>query len=233
MLRFKQSLLEGTLIRRKKRFLAEVRLRDGEQVTAFCVNAGNLSGCSNPGSRVLMSVDEKSRYKYQLEIIYTGRVAVGVHGMRPTALMAEALQKGKIPMLLGYERIRSGEHAPRDTRTDLILEGHPARECYISVKSATLAQDGVVFYPDGTVNRGPQHLHALTDLVRDGRRAIIAFVAQRHDIERFRPADHVDPDYCSALRDACARGVEAICLRTKVTRSGLEFDQLVPVELGE
>lgn len=232
-MRFKQSLLEGTLVRRKKRFLADVKLKDGEEVSAFCVNSGNLSGCSTPGSRVLMSVDEKSRYKYQLEIIYSGRVAVGVHGQRPTSLIAEAISKDKIPTLMGYERIRSGEHAPRDTRTDLILEGRPARECYICVKSATLAQDNVVYYPDGIVNRGTQHLQALTDLVRDGRRAMIVFVAQRHDVERFRPADHIDADYCSALRDACARGVEALCFRTRITRAAIEFEQQLPVELGE
>lgn len=234
-MRFEQPLLEGTLVRRQKRFLADIKLRSGDEVTAHCVNAGSLSGCAVPGSRVLMSVhdDARRRYKYQIEIMYSGRTAVGVHGQRPSAVIAEAIRNDKIATLMGYESIRSGEHAPRDTRIDFILMGRPARECYISVKSATLAYENVAYYPDGIVNRGAQHLQALTDLVRDGRRAAIIFVAQRHDVDTFRPADHIDSEYCTALRDAIARGVEALCFRTRVTRKGIDLDQQIPVELGE
>lgn len=234
-MRFEQPLLEGTIIRRQKRFLADVKLRTGDEVVAHCVNPTKLTGCAEPGNRVLVSVhdDPRRRYKYQIEIMYSGRTAVGVHAARPCHVVAEAIAAGKISTLMGYQTLRGDVKAPRDTRVDMLLEGKPARECYVVVKSVTMAYESIAYYPDAIVNKGPAHLNALTDLVRDGKRAVIIFLVQRSDVDMFRPADHIDQDYCVAFRDAVARGVEALCYRAKVTRKGIELDKQIPVDLGD
>lgn len=234
-MRFEQPLLEGTIIRRRKRFLADIKLRTGDEVVAHCVNPTKLTGCAEPGNRVLVSVheDPRRRYKYQIEIMYSGRTAVGVHAARPSHVVAEAISSGKIESLLGYQTLRGEVKAPRDTRVDMLLEGRPARECYVTVKSVTMASESVAYYPDAIVSKGAMHLNALTDLVRDGKRAVIFFLVQRSDVESFRPADHIDGEYCTAFRDAVARGVEALCYRARVTRKGIELDRQVPVDLGD
>ena len=114
-----------------------------------------------------------------------------------------------------------------------MVEGNGLRTCYICVKSVSLAYEGVAYYPDTTLTRGPDQLTALTDLVREGNRAMMLMMSQRSDVERFRPADHIDADYATAFRDAVARGVEVLCFRTKVSRKGIELDKKIPIELGE
>lgn len=233
-MRFEQPLLEGTLIRRYKRFLADVKLRNGDEITAHCANPGSMMGCSEPGSRVLISVheDPRRRFKHQIEVIYAGRTPVGIHTGRPTGVLTEAVMQGKISELAGYATLRREVHAPRQGRIDLLLEGNGLRSCYIGVENVTLAYEGVAYFPDVVTAQGIQNMSELTDIVREGNRAMIFFLAQRADVEWFRPADHIDPDFGQAFRDAIARGVEAICYRAKVTRKGIELDKKLPVDLG-
>jgi len=233
--RFEQPLIEGTLVRRYKRFLADVKLRNGSEVTAHCANPGSMMGCSEPGSKVLLSVhdDPRRKFKHQLEIIYAGRTPVGVHTGRPNAVVAEAIQRGKIEELAGYATLRREVPVGRDSRLDMVLEGNGLRSCYVEVKNVTLAQDGVAYFPDAVTERGARHMSELTDLVREGNRAMVVFVAQRSDVKVFRPADHIDPDFSQALRDAAARGVEVLCFRAKVTRRGIGLDNKLEVNLEE
>lgn len=232
-MRFDQPLLEGTLIRRK-RFVADIKLRNGDEVTAHCANPGSMMGCSEPGSKVLLSVheDPRRRFKHQLEIIYAGRTAVGIHSGRPTSVLTEAVTQGKINEVAGYATLRRDVRAVRDTHVDMLLEGNGLRPCYIAAKSVTLAYEGVAYYPDAVGPRGIQEMSELTDIVREGNRAVIFLLAQRSDVEWLRPADHIDPDFGQAFRDAIARGVEAMCYRAKVTRRGIELDKKLPVDLG-
>jgi sugar fermentation stimulation protein A len=234
-LRFDQPLLEGTLLRRRKRSLAEIRLRTGEEITAHCINPGSLSGCAEPGNRVLISVheDPRRRFKHQLEISYSGRTAVGVHAGRPTTVATEAIMQGKITALMGYATMRRDPRNARAESVDFALEGNGLRTCYISVKSVSMAYEGIAYYPDAIVTRGPENLTVLTDLVREGSRAMMLFIIQRNDVECFRPADHIDAEYATAFRDAVARGVETLCYRAKVTRKGIELDKNIPVDLGD
>jgi sugar fermentation stimulation protein A len=232
--RFDQPLIEGTLIRRYKRFLADVKLRNGDEITAHCANPGSMMGCSEPGSKVLVSVheDPRRRFKHQIEIIYAGRTAVGIHTGRPTTVLTEAIMHGKISELAGYATLKREVRTQRMENIDITLEGNGLRPCFISVRNVTLAYESVGYFPDAITQNSAQDMSELTDLVREGSRAVVFFVAQRSDVEWFRPADHIDPDFGQAFRDAIARGVEALCYRAKVTRKGIELDKKLPVDLG-
>ena len=231
--RFEQQLIEGTLLRRYKRFLADVRLTNGEEVTVHCANPGSMMGCSEPGSKVLISEhnDPRRKLKHQLEIIYAGRTPVGIHTGRPSTVVGEAIERGKIQELAGYATLRRDVRFGRDKRIDLLLEGNGLRSCYIEVENVTLARESVAYFPDAVNERGPKRMCDLTDIVREGNRAVIMFVAQRSDVQSFKPADHIDAEFGQALRDAIARGVEPVCYRAKVTRRGIELDQRLPVEM--
>ena len=234
-MRFEEPLLEGTLLRRHRRFLADVRLNNGQEVTVHCANPGSMMGCSEPGSKVLVSVakDPRRKFKHQLEIIYAGRTPVGIHTGRPSSVVAEAITRGQVQDLAGYATMRRDITYGRARRVDLLLQGNGLRTCYVDVKNVTMAQGPIAYFPDAVSEHGAEELAELTDIVREGFRAMIVFVAQRADVERFRPADQIDADYGQALRDAMARGVELIAYRAKVTRRGIEMDQRLPIEMAQ
>jgi sugar fermentation stimulation protein A len=235
--RFEQPLVEGTLIKRQKTFVADVMLNNGEEVAAHCANPGSLIGCAEPGSKVLLSVHEnpRSKFRHHLEIIYAGRTPVAVHTGRPASVIAEAITDARIIELAGYASLRRDAtiKVKNGTRIDLIVEGNALRPCYMKIENVTLARENVAFFPDANVLNGMQVMQDLTNLVREGNRAMLMFLAQRADVEVFRPAEDIDAEYTQALRDAVARGVEAVCYRTKVTRKGIELDKKLPVEIGE
>ena len=233
-MRFEEPLLEGTLIRRYKRFLADIKLRNGDEITAHCANPGSMMGCSEPGSRVLISVheDPRRRFKHQIEIVYSGRTPVGIHSGRPVTVLTEAVMNAKVSELAGYATLRRSNKVPRDSCVDVFLHGNGLRPCNIAVKNVTLAYEGIAYYPDAVTTTGIQEMSELTDLVREGSRGMIFYLVQRSDIECLRPADHIDPEFSQAFRDAVARGVEAICYRAKVTRKGIELDKRLTVDLA-
>ena len=193
-----------------------------------------MLGCSEPGSKVLLSEhnDRRRKLKHQIEIVYAGRTPVGIHTGRPTAVVAEAIMAGKIPELAGYAVLRRETAVAHGAHVDIALEGNGLRTCYIQVKNVTLAENDVAYYPDTVSPNEGERLLELTDLVREGFRGMSIFVAQRNDVESFRPADHLDPDIGQTFRAAMARGVEVLCYRANVTRKGIELDEKLPVEIG-
>ncbi|MBT6431983.1 MAG: DNA/RNA nuclease SfsA [Deltaproteobacteria bacterium] len=233
MMRFEDPLLEAKLIRRYKRFLADVKLRTGEEITVHCANPGGMLGISDPGSKVLLSAtnDPRRKFDHQLEIIYSGRTPVGIHTGRPITVVSEAIMAGQIPELAGYATMRRVPKNSRNSRVDLILDGNGLRPCYIVVESVTLEKEGVAHFPDARHTRGIEEATHLTNLVREGNRAMVIFVAQRSDVTSFKLADALDSEYCDAFRDAVARGVETLCFRAKVSRKAIEFDKSMPMNL--
>jgi sugar fermentation stimulation protein A len=233
-LRFEETLLEGTLEERTKPFHARIRLRSGERVMAHCANPGSMQGCSDPGSRVLLSVHKNARrrHAHQMEIVYAGRVAIGVHSGRPTTVLVESIRQGKISEVAGYATLRREVQVPKVSCVDLVLEGNGLRTCKVVAKNVTLAQGNTAYYPDAVMEHAYAELTELTNLVREGSRAMIFLLAQRADVETLRPADAINPEYGQAFRDAIARGVEIACYRAKVTRKGIELDKRLPVDLA-
>ena len=233
-MKFEQDLIEGTLVRRYKRFLADVVLESGEEVTAHCANPGSMFGCSEPGSKVLLSLQSnpKRKFKHQLEIVYNGRTPIGVHTGRPNSIVAEAIMKGKIPEVAGYARMRREVAYGKNSRIDILLEGNGLRTCYIEVKNVSMARENVAYFPDAKTERGTKHLRELANIVREGNRAMVIFLAQRGDVRGFKPAEDIDPDFSEALRDASARGVEILCFRSRVSKKGIEFEKPIDLDIN-
>ena len=230
--------LAGRLLRRYKRFLAEIETDAGRRLTVHCPNPGSMLGCAIPGSAVRCSTSENAerRLAHTLEMIRVGRTWVGLHTIRANALADAALRAGAIPALSGYP-MRRREAVPQSlgggVRFDFLLSGHPRdpRPLWLEVKSATLAEGGVARFPDSVTLRGRRHLELLMKLRRAGARAALLFVIQRADCGALEPADDIDPHYGRALRAAAAEGVEVLAVRGRVGPRGLFLESRAEVRL--
>ncbi len=229
---FRGPLVPGRLIRRYKRFLADVQLAHGV-VTAACPNTGSMMGCCEPGNRVWLSESDSAtrKYRHTWEIVEVGRVMVGINTALPNALVAEAIASGAIAELGGYGSVRRevgfGEER---SRIDLLLE-HPGRApCYVEVKNVTAAVAGrVALFPDSVSERGAKHLRELMRLKAAGLRPVQLSCVQRGDVDEVRPADAIDPEYGRTLREAAAAGVEVMAYRAKVTAREILIERRIPV----
>ena len=231
-MRFKSPLIRGTLVQRYKRFLADVRLADGEVVTAHCTNTGSMMGCKEPGSAVYISRSENLNRKlpYTWELIKADNNWVGINTLHPNKLVPEAVEAGVIQELRGYETIRREVKVSAHTRLDLCLEGGNGN-CFVEIKNVTLAIDGTAAFPDAVSERGTKHLRELMRLKRQGHRAAIVFVIQRGDCDAFRPADEIDREYGRWLRRAIKAGVEALPYRAKVTAKEIVLTERIAIKL--
>lgn len=217
-MRFPDRLIRGILIRRYKRFLADVRLPDGRIVTAHCTNTGSMLGCNQPGSTVYLSSCDREgrRLPFTWEMVKVGRTWVGINTLHPNRLVAESVENGVIRELRGYHTIRREVVTARGCRLDLRLEGHDGY-CFVEVKNVTLALAGAAAFPDAVTERGTKHLKELMRLRRNGHRAAVVFVIQRGDCRYFRPADEIDAEYGRWLRRAINSGVEALPYAARVS----------------
>lgn len=225
-------LTAGTLIRRYKRFLADVVLEDGREVTVHCPNSGSMKGCAVPGSRVFISLSANPgrKYPYTWELVEADGYWAGINTGLPNRLTREAIEDGIVAELQGYEIIRPevpyGEHS----RIDLLLEGTTGR-CYVEVKNVTLVEQGRALFPDAVTTRGQKHLNELMRVVREGDRSVIFFTVQRGDGHSVSPADLIDPEYGRLLRLAVENGVEALAYRALVTPQEIRLTERLPVIL--
>lgn len=236
-MQFESPLLRGTLIRRYKRFLADVVLEDGRETTVHCPNTGSMLGCRTPGSTVWLLPASNPARKYPLgwELVEAEPgVLVGINTGRSNALVAEALQRGLIPELAAYGQFRREVKVPQTrSRIDFLLSGHPREpDCYLEVKNVTAAVDGATaFFPDAVSTRAVRHVDELAEQVSKGHRGAMCFCVQRDDVTRVRPADRIDPAYGKALRQAVAAGVEVYALRAEVSTRRVSLEHRIPVDL--
>lgn len=233
-MRIEEPPIEGKLVRRYKRFLTDVELPSGEVITAHCPNTGSLLGCQEPGSAVILrdSGNPARKYRYTWQAIRVGRTWVNVHTGLPNALVGEAVERGLVPELAGYDAVRREVPYGERSRIDLLLEGAERSRCYVEVKSTTLAEGDVALFPDAVTARGRKHLGELARVVAAGDRAVQLFLVSRGDVRRFRPADAIDPAYGAALREAAAAGVEVLAYGTKVGRRSFELGRRLEVDLS-
>ena len=231
-MRFPAQLVAGRLIRRYKRFLADVQLEAGV-ITAACPNTGSMLGCCEPGSRVWLSESDRAtrKYRHTWEIVEVGRVMVGINTGLPNALVAEAIAAGAIPELGGYASVRRevafGEES---SRVDLLLEDPTRAPCYVEVKNVTAAVSGrVALFPDAVSERGARHLRELMRLKAAGLRPVQLYCVQRGDVDEVRPADAIDPEYGRTLRQALEAGVEVMAYRAKVTAREIRLERRIAV----
>ncbi|MDD2273610.1 MAG: DNA/RNA nuclease SfsA [Desulfuromonadaceae bacterium] len=223
-------LVAGTLIKRYKRFLADVTLDDGSLVTVHCPNSGSMMGCATPGSRVLLSSSSSSTRKYPFgwELVQVDGFWVGINTGLPNRLTREGIEDGTVVELQGYATIRPEVPYGERSRIDLLLEGSAGR-CYVEVKNVTLEESGRALFPDAVTTRGQKHLCELMRVVREGDRGVIFFTVQRGDANSVSPADMIDPEYGRLLRLAMANGVEALAYRALVTPEEIKLTERLPV----
>ena len=229
---FESPLQDGRLIRRYKRFMADVELADGEVVTAHCPNSGSMATCKEPGQPVcIQPADSPQRkLKYTWELYHSGASWVGINTHRSNAIVAEAVAEDAVPELTGYERARREVKYGQNSRIDLLLESDARPPAYVEVKNATLlAEDGAVRFPDAVTERGRKHLDELADMVAAGSRAVMFFLVNRADGEGFGPADRIDPAYGQLLREVAEAGVEVLAYRTAITPAGMTVAEPVPI----
>ncbi len=230
-------LVFGTLIRRHKRFLADVTLETGETVTVHCPNSGSMKGCAVPGSKVFLSQSDnpKRKYRYTWELVQVPKTLVGINTQVPNKFLKHCIEKGLIPDLSGYDRVTGEVKTSAHTRLDLLLEGSPDsetgenRKCYIEIKNCTLVEDGMAMFPDAVTKRGQKHLEELEQLVGLGHRGVIFFLVQRMDAKGFRPADKIDKSYGEKLRKAFKNGVEIMVWDTVITARQIRMGQSLPI----
>jgi sugar fermentation stimulation protein A len=231
--------MSATLVRRYKRFLADVVLPSGETLTVHCANPGSMIGLDAAGARVWLSRSDNPKRKlaHSWELIEVdfggGPELVGINTSHPNALAAEAIAAGAIPELAGYGSIRREVKYGRNSRVDFLLED-PAREpCYVEIKNVHLMrQPALAEFPDAVTKRGAKHLGELSDMVAAGARAVMLYLIQIGSARAFRLARDIDPAYGRAFDAARAAGVEAIAYRCGITFDGIEVVEPVPVEEG-
>lgn len=212
------ALIPGTLVKRYKRFLADVRLEDGSVVTAHCPNSGSMKGYKNEGLRVWLSESDnpkrKLRYTWETVLDDHGN-RIMVHAARANALAVEAIEDGTVTELQGYETLRTEvKYGSRNSRVDIVLEKE-GETCFVEVKSVTLREGDAVMFPDAVTTRGQKHLEELIEMREAGHRAVLFFAVLREGGDRFAPAAHIDPDYARLLERAVAAGVEVLIYRVR------------------
>ncbi|MDC1142535.1 DNA/RNA nuclease SfsA [Planctomycetota bacterium] len=248
------KIVKGTLIVRRNRFLADVRLEDGSELTAVCSNTGTMKSCNEPGRPVILSVSDnpKRKYAHSWELIKMGSTWVNVNTAVPNSAVEELILRDALPELMGYSFVRREVKYGREgrSRIDLLLtndappkkrkkdpepgprcEPNGQPDCYVEVKNTSLRVDNYSAFPDAKTERGQKHLRELMDCVEQGYRAANVFFVGRTDTDIFRPADEVDPIYGKLLREAVEAGVEVYPLQVKFTPTQMTLVRVLPIEL--
>jgi len=218
-------IIEGRLIRRYQRFLADVTLPDDSEVTVHCPNTGSMLGCQPTNARVLLSVSDnpKRKLKYTWELVETlPGIWACINTSRPNAQAREAIEQGLVNELAGYSRCRSEvRYGSEKSRIDLHLSGHDSRaDAWVEVKNVTLCEEGTGYFPDAVTTRGQKHLRELIAQAEAGDRPVLLFVVNHSGIKVVKPADQIDPAYGKLLRQAQTAGVEVLAYRARLVNLG-------------
>lgn len=231
--RFPAPLHRATLLRRYKRFLSDHRLAEGgATVTAHCANPGAMTGLVAPGLETWLApaADPRRKLSYGWKLARAGGGLVGVDTALPNRLAEEAIAGGAIPALAGYDGIRREVPFGARSRVDLLLEARARPPCYVEVKNVHLERGGAAAFPDSVTARGAKHLRELAAVAEGGARAVMLYVVQRADCDRFTLAADIDPAYADAFADARRRGVEALCYACRLSTTEIVVERALPIE---
>jgi sugar fermentation stimulation protein A len=226
-------LIPATLIKRYKRFLADVVLASGETITVHCPNTGAMTGCAEPGWQVWLSESDnpKRKYRHSWELVKNdaGDMAC-IHSAKANQLVKEAIESGLIKELQGYPSL-SGEvkYGDENSRIDFLLEKENER-CFIEVKCVTLlVAEGLGIFPDAVSTRGRKHLRELIAMKQQGHRAVLFFCVQHSGVEQVAPADLIDPAYGETFREALATGVEVLAYKASISPKAMTLQHALSV----
>ncbi|MCV2885650.1 DNA/RNA nuclease SfsA [Aestuariibacter sp. AA17] len=230
---FEQPLIKGTLIKRYKRFLADVELPNGDVVVAHCPNTGAMTGCAEPGYTVWLSQndDPKRKLKYTWELAQTfNNDWIGINTHRANRLVEEAIQNQTITELANYEtRLREQKYGDENSKIDFLLRGEGKPDCYVEVKSVTLLEDSHHgYFPDTKTARGTKHLRELAAMRDKGVRCVLIFCVQHSGVKHVSAAAHIDPEYQNALQEAIEKGVEVYAWQCCISDKKIQINQSLP-----
>ena len=238
-MKFNPPLESARLLKRYKRFLADIILDDGTSITIHCPNTGSMKNCAEPGSRVWYSESNNKTRKYphtfELVEVAKGTVA-GINTGRANFLVKEAIESGVVVELLGYQSLRAEvKYGEENSRIDFLLQKHPqypSQDCYVEVKSVTLGVGaGKGLFPDSVTARGLKHLRELIQMKALGYRAVLFYCVQHTGIDVVEPADEIDPEYGRMLRKAKAAGVEMLAYKALISNQEIRLEKALPVVL--
>lgn len=225
------DFIEGRLIKRYKRFLADVRLIDGEIVTAHCPNSGSMKGYKEEGLKVWLSRSDNPKRKlaYTWEMVEDVQgEKILVHAAKANSLVKEAIKSGVIEELQDYENLRTEvKYGSQNSRIDLLLEKKD-QKCYVEVKSVTMKEEGTLMFPDAVTTRGQKHLQELMEVKAQGDRAVLFFAVLREGGTAFTAAEKIDAKYAQLLNEAMAFGVEVLIYRCNFDGDSIHLDKRVP-----
>ncbi|MEX2489673.1 MAG: DNA/RNA nuclease SfsA [Pseudomonadales bacterium] len=242
LVKYEQRLNRGRLVRRYKRFLADVELEDGSIITIHCPNTGSMKNCAVPGDEVWFSTSLNTDRKYPQtwELVRTGRGHyIGINTTRANRLTRTAIQDGAIEELSGYASLQSEvKYGVEKSRIDFLLQEHTALpDCYVEVKSVTLLEapvsKGVGYFPDAVSTRGAKHLRELIHVAADGYRAMLFYCVQHSGIQVVRPARHIDNHYFETLVEAINCGVEVIAYKARMSPFASRLWRRIPIQIEE
>lgn len=232
-MQFSPPLQRATLVKRYKRFLADVITPDGTELTLHCPNTGAMTGCAEPGDTVWYSTSEntKRKYPYTWELTETQNGAlICVNTLWANRLTKEALEQGRVSELSGYSTLKSEvKYGAERSRIDFMLQADFRPDCYIEVKSVTLAEKDFGFFPDAITERGQKHLRELMSVAAEGKRAVIFFAVLHSAITRFSPARHIDAKYAQLLIEAQRKGVEILVYKAELSAGSMTLKEPLPI----
>ena len=220
-MRFQTPLVPAKLVRRYKRFLADVVLSDGREVTAHCANPGSMMGLAEPGTTVWLEPndDPKKKLKYGWRLVDHGNGHfTGVDTSVPNRMLRAALEAGSVPGLAGYPHVKPEVRYGENSRIDFLLSGGDGPDAYVEVKSVTLSRaPGLAEFPDSVTARGTKHLNELVRVAKGGHRAVMLYLVQRTDCSRITLATDIDPTYAEAWCSATKAGVETLAFGCRIS----------------
>jgi len=237
-MQFPVPLQEGKLIKRYKRFLADIELDDGVLITAHCPNTGSMKRCQQENASVWVSDsnNEKRKYRHTWELVEVDKKYLAcINTGLPNKLAKEAIDNGVVVELQGYGYHKAEVKYGENSRIDWLLsndnkEGDADQLCYVEVKNVTLLEeDGRGYFPDAVTDRGRKHLYELANMVEQGHRAVLFFCVSHTGITQVSPAEHIDKKYTEALKEVMAKGVEIIAYRAEITNQTIELSYKIPV----
>jgi sugar fermentation stimulation protein A len=232
---FDPPLQQGVLLRRYKRFLADIEDAQGRALTIHCPNTGSMQGCVREGAPIWYSRanNPKRKYAHTWEIIeIEPEINIGINTQLANTLVKGAWENAVVPELTPFKQLKGEQKFGQErSRVDWLFTDEVGTECYVEVKNVTLVQAQQALFPDAVTARGQKHLRELTSLVREGTRAMLFFCVQHTAAKAVGPADHIDPEYGRLLREAMAAGVQIVAYRADISPLGIELKHRLPVIL--
>ena len=224
--------MPATFLRRYKRFLADVVLENGEEVTILCPNTGSMKNCMGECWPAMISIAQNPdrKTKYTLEMLHNGNCWIGLNTQLANKIVVEAIQKNQISEVPPSDFLRTEVKYGENSRIDILIDD-PNQKCYIEIKTVTLLEDGHYMFPDSVTTRGHKHLKELINMVKEGHRAINLFLVLRSDGSHFTPAKHIDPEYARLLKIAKEEGVRLLIYGTEVSPVGISIKDSVSLKI--